>query len=306
MTINTFSKKPVAFFIGIAIVYGAYNLIADTSSERQQIMLLENRVQELEALLVQKDQELKSARVFALRSVDRSEKDEKNFIESGNGLKTIEAEHSGGSDIDNLTYDTNQMVKDLSTQDDVNSLTFSDRVNHFLSTNSSQAGIAVVSKALIEMADNRDNLPDYELETIYQKQTNPDIKRITAQVLSMRGDNRLLEKQITEMQSGLNNDNPEQRQKILAALAKTHYAGAANVITPLLQDKNINVQLDALLALRSTGNESHIHFVEDLLNHPDPSISWLANDVVNNLQNLSQRARTRLASNDMVMELPAM
>jgi hypothetical protein len=41
-----------------------------------------------------------------------------------------------------------------------------------------------------------------------------------------------------------------------------------------------------------------------LLNHPDPSVSWLANDVINNLQNLSSKARTRLNSTDIAAELP--
>jgi len=154
------------------------------------------------------------------------------------------------------------------------------------------------------MADNRDSLPDFELEAVYQKQSDPDLKRITAQVLSMRGDNSLLEKQIVESQTGLASDNPETRQKTLVALAKTHYAGAADKIAPLLQDKNVSVKLDALLALRATGNESHVHLVQDLVSHPDPSVSWLAKDVIDNIQNLSEKARTKVSTQDIVSELP--
>ncbi|HEY0891688.1 MAG TPA: hypothetical protein VGE32_01450, partial [Cellvibrio sp.] len=57
-------------------------------------------------------------------------------------------------------------------------------------------------------------------------------------------------------------------------------------------------------ALRATGNESHIPSVENLVNHPDQSVSWLANDALNQLQNLSTKARTRLNMADIVVELP--
>ncbi|HSC67299.1 MAG TPA: HEAT repeat domain-containing protein, partial [Cellvibrio sp.] len=131
-------------------------------------------------------------------------------------------------------------------------------------------------------------------------------KRVLAQVMSTRGDNRLLEKQIQDSQARLRSEKPEERQQALVELAKTRYASAATVIAPLLQDGNNSVKLDALLALRATGNQSHTRLVEALVNDPDPSVSWLAKDVIANLQNLSEKARTQIASTDIVAELPAM
>jgi HEAT repeat protein len=109
---------------------------------------------------------------------------------------------------------------------------------------------------------------------------------------------------VAEAQPGLRSTNPAVRRQTLNDLAKTHYAGAAAAIVPLVQDSDTSVILDALLALRATGNESHIPSAENLLSHPDQSVSWLANDVINHLQNLSTKARTKLTSSDVAAELP--
>jgi HEAT repeat protein len=113
-----------------------------------------------------------------------------------------------------------------------------------------------------------------------------------------------MEQLIAEAKPALGSENPNVRRQALNDLAKTHYAGAASAIAPLVQDSDISVTLDALLALRATGNESHIHYVEKLVNHPDQSVNWLANDVINTLQNLSTKARTKLTSADIAAELP--
>jgi vesicle coat complex subunit len=155
-----------------------------------------------------------------------------------------------------------------------------------------------------DMADNRDTLGDKELVWLYQQHPDPTLQRVLGQVLSLRGDNSLMDNQVHETQSGLKSNQPGERQRALIELGKTRYAGAANAIAPLVQDSDLNVKLDALLALRDTGNESHIHYVKNLVNHTDPSVSWLANDVINNLQNLSSKARTRLNSADIAAGLP--
>lgn len=274
----------------------------DYFPQYDQVTALENRIYELDTLLAQKEEELMSLR-------GNSNKSPSNFLAAHDGIQPSGVAPS--TSVEQLdaypktiaVRDTQQVLKDLATRNDFNPRTFSERINDFLSTNPGKENVALVSKAVVDMADNTDSLPDFELESVYQKQTDPDLKRVAAQVLSMRGDNSLLEKQIAESQTGLSSDNPEVRQKTLVALAKTHYAGAADKIAPLLQDKNVNVKLDALLALRATGNESHVHLVQDLVNHPDPSISWLAKDVINNIQNLSEKARTRVSTNDIVAEL---
>jgi hypothetical protein len=47
-----------------------------------------------------------------------------------------------------------------------------------------------------------------------------------------------------------------------------------------------------------------VYLVQALVNHPDESVSWLAKDVISDLQVLSDRARTQIASTDIVAELP--
>jgi hypothetical protein len=302
---NSTKQFLLAAFIGAALTYGFVYLTEDGySTGQEQLAALENRIHELDVLLAQKDEELMRLRGNESGNIQRNSLIANNAAQTSKPANRKSIEQSDGSTITAPVRDTQQILKDLATRNDFNPRTFSERINDFLSANPGKENIALATKAVADMAENSDSLPDFELEAVYQKQTDPDLKRVTAQVLSMRGDNSLLEKQITESQAGLSSDNPEVRQKTLVALAKTHYAGAADKIAPLLQDKNVSVKLDALLALRATGNESHVHLVQDLVNHPDPSVSWLAKDVINNIQNLSEKARTKVSTNDIVTELP--
>src|SRR6187551_93055 len=197
-----------------------------------------------------------------------------------------------------------QLRKDLSTRFIGDPRTIAEKLSDFVAENPGSYTIALATKTVADMAENPDTLPNDALQSLYQNQTNPDLKRVVAQVLSLRGDNSLIDKQVSEAEAALHSDKPSERQQALLELGKTHYAGAANAIAPLVQDDDTSVKLDALIALRATGNESHIHYVESLLNHPDQSVSWLANDVINNLQNLSSKARTKLSSADIAAELP--
>jgi hypothetical protein len=291
--------------VSAAMTYGFIYLTEDISHYQEQIAVLENKINELDTLLAQQDKELSRTRSFGLDNTSKklSAADNHDKLLSQSHHKVFEQSAKGSTHSTPLT-DTQQALKDLATRNDFNPRSFSDRVTDFLSANPSEDNIAIAAKAVVDMADNKDALPNVELEAVYQKQTDPDLKRVTAQVLSLRGDNSLLEKQISESQAGLKSEDPEIRQQTLVALAKTHYAGAADKIAPLLQDKEIGVKLDALLALRATGNENHVHLVQNLVRHPDPSVSWLANDVINNLQNLSAKARTTLSASEIVAELP--
>jgi HEAT repeat protein len=294
-----------AAIIGAAITYGVVYLTEDTSSHQEQITVLENKINALDILLAQKEEELSR-----MRSV-RSGNAPQTLTAANNNAESLLQSHQKVFEkpVERATNsvpmtNTQQALKDLATRNDFNPRSFSERITDFLSTNPGEDNIAIAAKAVADMADNKDALPNIELEAVYQKQTDPDLKRVTAQVLSLRGDNSLLEKQISDSQAGLKSDNPEIRQQTLVALAKTHYAGAADKIASLLQDKDIGVKLDALLALRATGNENHVRWVQDLVRHPDPSVSWLANDVINNIQNLSAKARTKLSASEIVAELP--
>lgn len=310
MNIIAESKKIILLpaLIGAAVTYGALAFTADDSPPREQTAVLENRILELELLLTQKERELASVRAFAFGFEQPS-----NINGAGDSAPATNSQKNLSAEINNdaqvmqeAAADNDQKVKALSTISDRDPRSFTDKVNDLLAMEPSQENIAIASKSVFEMAENRESLPDRALENLYQQQTNPDLKRVIAQVMSTRGDNSLIEKQIGEAQTDLKNTNPAVRQKALVELAKTHHASAANAIAPLLQDSDTGVKLDALLALRATGNQSHIRLVEALVNHPDPSVSWLANDVISNLQNLSDKARTHIASADIVAELPVL
>lgn len=306
MNITTNFKKyfPLPTLVGAVFIYGVLSITDNDASQREHISALENRIFELELLLAQKEG-APTSRSFLAGISTQQQSGEIKRIPTTPVKNTQLAENTNGTltNSDGVP-DSKQILKDLATRSDRDLRSFSEKANGLLASNSSKESIVIISNGIIDMAGNREILPDYELELLYQNQTDPDIKRVAAQVLSTRGDNRLIEKQISDAQTGLKSDDPTERQKALVELAKTRYASAANAITPLLQDKDNSVKLDALLALRATGNQSHTRLVEALVNDPDPAVSWLANDVINNLQNLSDRARTQLASADIIAELP--
>lgn len=303
-TTSTF-KKNFLFpaFAGAALTYGTLALTDNEPNQSAYISTLENRISDLESLLAQRDGKAStphfSAGTFAQQTNNETKKGigaaGKNTVTEG-----INNEQRNNAGI----IDSKQLQRDFATRSDLDPRSFSEKANALLANNSSKESAVIISNGIVDMAGNREILPDYELELLYQNQSDPDIKRVAAQVLATRGDNRLIEKQITDAQTSLKSDDPAERQKALVELAKTRYVNAANAIAPLLQDENSSVKLDALLALRATGNQSHTRLVEALLNDPDPAVSWLANDVINNLQNLSERARTQLASADIIAELP--
>lgn len=305
---NTIRNFFIPALAGVLITYTAVALLDDGGHQqaqlRQQVTTLENRILELESSLAQKDEALNRARAFA-----RFEQQLPGVLESLEQAPTTP--NNGPISLDEAAIQAatseqtaEQKVRDLSTNSDRDPRPFSQKVQDLLAADASKANIAIASKGIFDMADNRESLPNQELEAVYYGQTDPELKRVAAQTLSLRGDNSLLDKQINDAQPGLRSDDPAQRQRTLVDLAKTRYAGAADLIAPLLEDRDTGVKLDALLALRATGNQRHIHLVEALANHPDPAVSWLAQDVIANLQNLSEKARTRIATSDIGAELP--
>ena len=308
MSLTVYTKKHLllAAAVGALMTYVVIHSGADDAETNPKITALENKIIDLEIVLAKKEQELLDARLFAFDSAEQPRPVAKQTTTTTPDVVT--AMQAGQTDvqaaISESTAARDQAVKDLVTQTENDPRSLTEKINELLANNPSRENLAIASKSLYDMAENPTILPDYALSALYHNQTNPDIKRVAAQVMSLRGDNTLIEKQITDAQAGLNSPNPETRQKTLVELAKTRYHSAADAIAPLLQDKDIGVKLDALLALRATGNESHVYLVQSLVNHPDESVSWLAKDVISDLQILSDRARTQIASTDIVAELP--
>lgn len=301
------SKKYIvlAAAISAVVTYGAVTLTTTTTTADKQITALENRIQDLEVLLLQKEEALLNARLFAFDQPGQTQAEKTATSTNTHVVNNTQAAPMAVTvNSSEPVQDDYLIIRDLITQADDDPRTFSEKISDLLKENPSRENLAIATKTVHDMAENQAILPDYALTSLYHNQTQADMKRVAAQVMSLRGDNTLLEKHITDAQAALKNPDPATRQKALVELGKTRYHNAANAVAPLLQDDDIGVKLDALLALRATGNQTHVHFAEALVNHPDPSVSWLANDVVSNLQNLSDRARTRLASADIAAELP--
>jgi len=307
MAINQSGKSLVfAGIIGAILFLGAGYLLAGDSDKDQAILSLEDKIKNLEASLAQKDENLKNLRMLALRQQGKSD-----LVAANNTVTEIcrqAAEANQFQPNDNAQMfaseapNSTQVLKDLGTISANDPRSFVEKANDLLSAD--PGNVAVISKSIFDLASNRETLPDYMLQTMYSNQTDPDLKRVIAQVLSNRGNNTLIENQITEAQSRLKSANPTERQSALTNLAKTHSSNAADAIAPLLNDSNVDVKLDALLALRATGNQTHISFVQNLVNDPDPSVSSLAKEVIGDLRNLSDSARTMLSVADIASELP--
>jgi len=195
-------------------------------------------------------------------------------------------------------------LKDLETESDIDPRPFADKLKDFLAENVDAEKAAVASRGIFDMAKDRENLPDYALQSLYNKQSDPNLRRVIAQVLSQRGNNLLLDSQIAETQAQLKSDQPADRQAALNELAKIRSVKAVDVIVPYLQDADTNVKLDALQALRETGNQSHVALIQTLVNDPDPAVSSLATEVQNQLKNLSSTARATISSSDIEATLP--
>lgn len=308
ITLESLKISLLSACIGAVIAYSALSLTSEEKIQQQKIDVLETRVQGLEALLAQKEKELASAHLFtpgafAQRSSAKPNTPNTKAATTANNT-TVAGQALNDAETADPAPASDKVMKDLMTLFVGDQRSFPEKINDFLASDPSKENVAIASTGVFTLAGNHDILPDHSLQAIYTEQSDPDLKRVVAQVASMRGDNSLIDMQIAEKQASLKNANAAERQKVLVELAKTRYAGAANVIAPLLQDKDIGVKLDALLALRATGNQSHIRLVEELTNDPNDSVSWLANDVISKLQNLSDRARTQLASTDIEAELP--
>jgi|GEM_PF-941119 len=310
MAINQSGKSLLfAGIIGAILFWGAGYLLAGDSDKDQTILSLEDQIKDLEASLAQKDENLKSLRVLALRQQNKA-----SFV-TVNTVSEICAQATQNNNVpvlqnDNVQASTDndfngtQVLRDLGTKSESDPRSFSDKVSDLMAGNPTGEKVAVVSKSIVDMADNREIVPDYMLQSMYSTQTDPDLKRVIAQVLSNRGNNSLIDNQITEAQTQLKSENPIDRQQALTNLAKTRSMSAANAITPLLNDPNIDVKLNALLALRATGNQTHVAYVEGLANDPDPAVSTLAREVIGDLRNLSDSARTMLSVADIAADLP--
>ncbi len=295
----------IAACTGALLASSAQLFITDSSDQTQKILLMENRIKALEALLDKKDQELKNNHWLSLQSRSLNSpklslaKSADHTVAGSPQAQDVEGQSSLAAPID-----VSQMLKDLGTRSVDDPRSFTEKVSDLLASDASQESVAIVSKGIYDMANDRESMPDYALQSLYNKQSDPDVKRTIAQVLSQRGNNVLMENHVSDARNQLKSESPVERQRALQNLAKTHYANAVSVIAPMLHDADINVRLDALLAMRATGNQSHLGLVEALVNDPDPAISSLAIDVAGQLRNLSDSARTSLSSTDIAAELP--
>ena len=296
------SKKHLLFaaLVGVAFSCVIGYFIMNDMDQNQRIQSMKDTIRSLQSSLAKKEEELKNTRLNAHH--------QKNIITTmqvnenhPNG--TSEKTGRGQSVTDNATGSI-QILKDLDSVSDTDPRSYLEKLQDLLSGSPTEERAAIASRFIFNKARDQLGLPDYALQSIYASQTNSDLKRVIAQVLSQRGSNALLNNQIAEAQARLNSEQPRDRLEALGQLAKMHTTKAVDAIAPFLQDPDTTVRLAALFALRDTGNQQHVNLVETMTNDPDPSVSTLASDVLSSLKNLSSSARTNYSRSDIEAELP--
>jgi hypothetical protein len=305
---NTFFKTPLFFaFLAGAFCAGTIYYLWPHNEFSDQVIVSEGgtisretitneTINSLKAALQQKENELERLRSHLLAS-------NKPYSQENNSSALSDEEKNADAA---TIVNSFQIFDALTSTSEDDARTYAEKLDVLLASDMSSEAIAIASKSIYEKSDDVENLTNEKLQSLYSSHPDSDLKRVIAQVLSQRGNNTLLEDQIREQKTLLESDQESDRQEALYQLAKTRTAKAAEVIVPLLSDSNENVKIDALVALRATGNETHISKVEALLNDTDPMVRSLASDVIDNLRNLSASARTHLSNADIEAELPPM
>jgi hypothetical protein len=305
------SKLQLLLFTLIGFAFGCGLVYLSTGHDDAGVASLQRTISSLQAQLVAKNVEIQTLRQSASRgevsnavfqnvsqsAIARSVDEPRNPREQVNDPPIAPADTPAA-------VDPVMTLKDLETVSDNDPRPFGDKLKDFLAGDVDSEKVAIASRGIVDMASDRDNLPDYALQSIYNRQVDPDLKRVIAQVLAQRGNSFLLDSQIAEAQAHLKSDQPQDRQAALNELAKTRSVKAVDAIAPYLLDPNTDVKLDALQALRDTGNQKHIGLLQTLVNDPDPAVSALATDVRAQLKNLSSSARTTISKSDIEATLP--
>jgi hypothetical protein len=266
--------------------------LLDRRTQEQKIRSMERAIASLEASLQAKENQLNA------QSQSRAAQNIESRSEGSRKKERAEQAAAG-----NVTG-SYQVLKELEADSATDPRSDEQKLQALLADNPSDEEAAIACRFIFNKAADTRGLPDYALQSIYASQTNPDLKRVIAQVLSQRGNDALLNAQIAEAQATLQSANPKDHLDALDRLARIHSVRAVDAIAPSLQDPDRTVRLAALFALRDSGNQRHVDLVEPLTRDPDPSVNTLAANVVSALKNLSSSARTSYSRADIEAELP--
>src|SRR4051812_44826848 len=177
MTINQPSKSLLfAGIVGAVIFLGAGYMLAGDSDKDQTILSLEDKIKNLETSLAQKDENLKNLRMLALRQQGKGDLVAANNTVTEICRQAAEANKEQFQPNDNSQFvseviDSNQVLKDLGTLSVNDPRSFVEKASDLLSADPSKEKVAIVSKSILDLASNRETLPDYMLQTMYNNQT---------------------------------------------------------------------------------------------------------------------------------------
>ena len=284
-------KYPIlAALTGVALSCALIWSLLDQRSQSQKIRAMERTIETLQASLKEKEREPKKAQPHSRAENAIAQLHAEENPAAGSGEKNVAGSY--------------QILKELETDSANDPRSQAEKLQELLADNPTEEEAAIACRFIFNKAADARGLPDYALQSIYASQTNPDLRRVIAQVMSQRGNDALLNDQIAGAQATLKSANPKDRLDALNQLGKIHSVHAVDAIAPFLQDSDSTVRVAALFALRDSGNQRHVNLVEPMTSDPDPSVSTLAGNVVSTLRNLSSSARTSYSRSDIEAELP--
>src|SRR4051812_46786772 len=169
-----------AGLIGIVLLCVAGYFIVHDIHQNHRIQSMQDTIRSLQASLV--EEEMKNARLNArheepVPATRPGDERHPGPGERGRGAPAAPVDAAGSL----------QILKDLGSDSDPRS--YSEKLQDLLSRSPTVETAAIASRFIFENARDPQGLPDYALQSIYATQTNPDLKRVIAQVLAQRGNN---------------------------------------------------------------------------------------------------------------------
>jgi hypothetical protein len=285
------SRKLLALATVVVVVLSGaiIALLADRRGQSREIEALQGTI---------------AAQAVVLREKEDASKNARPALSVDGKPANRSVEPVGTQPTPHATAGSYEILKELEADSPTDPRNYAQKLQQLLADDPTEEQAAIACRSIFNKATDSQALPDHELQAIYASQANPDLKRVIAQVMSMRGNDVLLNDQVAEAQAELRSEKPWDRLDALNQLAKIHHVRAVDVITPLLQDSDSTVRVAALFALRDSGNQRHAGLVEPMTRDPDPSVSNLAGNVLSALRNLSTSAHTSYSRADIESELP--
>jgi hypothetical protein len=182
------SKIKLLLVAFIGFVFGAVLVHRLSSRDEPSVASLQRTISSLQIQILAKDNELRALHQRASMTPTLAPAVFNNAPTSSVGNPPEEMPDSSEQVSDEsvdapVAVDGVATLKDLETESDSDPRLFADKLKDFLADNADPQKAAIASRGIFDMANDRNNLPDYALQSMYNKQSVPNLSRVFAQVI---------------------------------------------------------------------------------------------------------------------------